>query len=249
MTHPADSGGVANAQALSTSTRKTSWVAFTSASSRTTSSASSKRKSETTATSAVVRTLPATAALTLDAAGHRLEPASRLVGFEAVDDVTAAGARRHAGHRGEAAIEGEQPEAVLEEGGREADGGHGPGDDRRQRRAAGAAAGRQRRVGHRQHRGGARLIELAHDQRREVGQRRLRPVDGREAVAGLPVAQADEVEAGAVGAAAVVAGDPAGQPAQHQQLDLGDLVEIDERGGGRGVGHGIGTSATTSAMT
>ena len=59
----------------------------------------------------------------------------------------------------------------------------------------------------------------------------------------------DEVEAGAVGAAAVIAGDPAGQAPQHQQLDLGDLVEIDQRGRGRRVAHGIGTSATTSAMT
>ena len=38
--------------------------------------------------------------------------------------------------------------------------------------------------------GVAGLLELAHDDRAEVRQRRLRPVDGRQAIAGLPVAHA-----------------------------------------------------------
>ena len=42
---------------------------------------------------------------------------------------------------------------------------------------------------------GAALLVVADDHRAEVGQRRLRPVDVRRAVARLPVAQPDEVEA------------------------------------------------------
>ena len=69
----------------------------------------------------------------------------------------------------------------------------------------------------------ARLLELADDQRAEVGQRRLRPVDVLEAIAGLPVAQADEVEAGAVEHAGVLADRELAHPLEDEQLDLGDL--------------------------
>ena len=58
---------------------------------------------------------------------------------------------------------------------------------------------------------------------------RLRPVDRREAVAGLPVAQADEVEAGAVEQAAVIADRELAHPLQDEQLDLGDLRQVDQR--------------------
>jgi hypothetical protein len=51
-------------------------------------------------------------------------------------------------------------------------------------------------VGDRDDAGGGRLIELADDERAEVVDRRLRPVDGLEAVARLPFAQPDEVEPG-----------------------------------------------------
>ena len=182
-------------------------------------------------------------------AADRLEAAARLVGLETVHHMAPAGARGNSRHLREAAIEGEQTEAVLEERRRHANRGERARHDRADRRAVGPAARGERRVGHGQHRDGARLVELAHDERREVRERRLGPVDGREAVAGLPVAQPDEVEAGSVSAAAVLARGAAGQALQHQQLDPGQCVQVHERGGGRRVRHGIGTSAITSAMT
>ena len=69
------------------------------------------------------------------------------------------------------------------------------------------------------------------DERAEVGQRRLRPVDRRHAIARLPVAQADEVEAGALEHARVIAERELLHPLQDEQLDLGDLREVDERRG------------------
>ena len=66
-------------------------------------------------------------------------------------------------------------------------------------------------------------------ERAEVGQRRLRPVDRGQAIARLPVAQADEVEAGAVRQAAVIADRELPHPAQDEQLDLGDVGQVDER--------------------
>ena len=83
-------------------------------------------------------------------------------------------------------------------------------------------------VGRDDHAGGGRLLELADDQRAEVGERGLGPVDGLEAVAGLPVAQAHEVEAGAVEQAGVLAGRELAHPLQDEQFDLGDLREVDE---------------------
>ena len=84
--------------------------------------------------------------------------------------------------------------------------------------------------------GGARLLELAHDQRAEVGERRLRPVDRRQPIARLPVAQADEIEPGAVKQAAVIADRELAHPLQDEQLDLGEVREVDERIVGRARG-------------
>ena len=50
-----------------------------------------------------------------------------------------------------------------------------------------------------------------------------------EAIAGLPVAQADEVEARAVKHAGVLADRELAHPLEDEQLDLGDLREVDER--------------------
>src|SRR5262249_48342208 len=55
------------------------------------------------------------------------------------------------------------------------------------------------------------------------------PVDLRHPVAGLPVAQPDEVEAAAVKQAAVLADGELAHPPHDQQLDLGELREVDER--------------------
>ena len=102
--------------------------------------------------------------------------------------------------------------------------------------------------------GVAGLLELADDQRAEVGQRRLRPVDRRHPVARLPVAQADEVEAGAVEHAAVLADRELAHPLQDEQLDLGDLRQVDERRrpscrGSPRDPHGIGTRSMMSSIT
>src|SRR4026208_1621822 len=65
---------------------------------------------------------------------------------------------------------------------------------RRDRPPAGDAAARgQRGIDHRDDGGVAVLLELAGDHRAEVGERRLRPIDGRHPVAWLPIADADEV--------------------------------------------------------
>ena len=112
-----------------------------------------------------------------------------------------------------------------------------------------AAARGHRRVGHRHDGGVAVLLELAGDQRAEVVERRLRPVDRRQAVARLPVAQADEVEPGPLEDAGVIAERELLHPPQDEQLDLGDLAQVDEvdaRASARGppphvADHGTGT--------
>src|SRR4029079_17227180 len=63
----------------------------------------------------------------------------------------------------------------------------------------------------------------------EIGERRLRPVDLRHAIAGLPVAQPDEVESRSVEQAAVLADRELAHPPHDQQLDLGELRQVDER--------------------
>src|SRR4029079_9394181 len=76
---------------------------------------------------------------------------------------------------------------------------------------------------------GARLLELADDERAEVGERRLRPVDRLEAIAGLPFAQPDEIETGSVEAAGMFADRELAHPLQDEQFDLGDVRQTDER--------------------
>ena len=68
---------------------------------------------------------------------------------------------------------------------------------------------------------------------------------------GLPVAQADEVEPDAVRAAAVLAERDLAHPLQDEQLDLGDVGEVDERRDLLVVPgpHGIGTRSMMSWMT
>ena len=75
----------------------------------------------------------------------------------------------------------------------------------------------------------AALLELADDHRAEVGQRRLRPVDVRHAVARLPVAQTDEIEPVPVKQAAVLADRELAHPAHDEELDLGELRQVHER--------------------
>ena len=158
----------------------------------------------------------------------------------------------------ELVIERHEADRILEEHGRHADRREGPRDGGRNRHAVDPAARRQRPIGHHDHAGGARLLELANDERAEVGERRLRPVDRLEAIAGLPFAQADEVEPRAVKAAGVLADRELAHPLQDEQLDLGDIRQADERLAVVLVGraprrvaasHGIGTRWTTSSMT
>ena len=73
------------------------------------------------------------------------------------------------------------------------------------------------------------LLEFADDQRAEIRERRLRPVDRRQPVARLPVAQADKVEPRSVEQTAMLADRELAHPAQDEQLDLGQLRQIDER--------------------
>ena len=77
--------------------------------------------------------------------------------------------------------------------------------------------------------GRARLLEIADDERAEVGQRGLRPVDRRRPVAGLPLAQPDEIEAVAVEQAAMLAGRHLAHPLQDDELDFVELGQVDER--------------------
>ena len=105
-------------------------------------------------------------------------------------------------------------------------------------------------IGHHDDAGGGGLFEVADDQRREVLQRRLRPVDHLWAIAGFPVAQADEVEAGAVEEAAMIAQRELAHPLEDDELDLADLRQVDERSDFLlPRPHGIGTFATTSFTT
>ena len=84
---------------------------------------------------------------------------------------------------------------------------------------------------------------------------RLWPVDGREAVARLPVTQAHVVKAGAVGLAVVVATCHFAHAAQDTKFDFGNVRQAHERSrrilgpGACRLRHGTGTRATTSSMT
>ncbi len=159
---------------------------------------------------------------------------------------------RSAAEMQEPAVEGDQAERILKEDRRHADAWRWRGRPPRQsarrwtpQRVEGETSAMAI------DRGGARLFELADDERREVGERRLRPVDRREAIAGLPVAQPDEVEAGAVRAAAMIADRHLAHALEDDELDLGDVRQVDERRDLLVVPrpHGIGTRSMMSLMT
>src|SRR6185503_17064276 len=106
-----------------------------------------------------------------------------------------------------------------------------------------------RRVGHDHDRGVAVLFELARDERAEVVERRLSPVDGRGAVPRLPITRANEMKARPLVDAAMIAERQLLHPLEDEDLDLRDFVEVDEIARGGVGGHGTGTDATRSSMT
>src|SRR6185295_11632756 len=109
---------------------------------------------------------------------------------------------------------------------------------------------RRRDVGDGHDAGRARLREIAYDQRAEVRDRRLRPVDGREAIARLPVAEPDEIESGAVKYAAMIADRELAHPLQDEQLNLREIREVHQRIVALlAAPHGMATRSTTSLMT
>ena len=159
---------------------------------------------------------------------RQIGAAGLLVQVEAVDDVRLADARPRRRDLPKGLVERDQAELILKEHRRQAHGRHRARDGGGDRHAGGAAPRGQRRVGDGHHRRGAVLLELAHDHRAEVGQRRLRPVDRRQAVARLPVAQADEVEPGALEHARVIAERELLHAPEDEELDLGDFGQVDE---------------------
>ena len=170
-----------------------------------------------------------------------------LIDVHAVHGVIPARARPR-GQPPPAAVHRDEPDQVLAEGRGQPQGGHRAGDHLGDRRAGDAALRRTRRVGDDDDRRGALLLELAGDQRAEVGEARLRPVDRGGPVAGLPVAQSDQIEARAVEDAVVRARRVLAHPAQHDQLDVLDLLPAHQplRDGRR---HGMGTRSTMSSIT
>src|SRR5438477_3104687 len=181
---------------------------------------------------------------------HLVWPAMLLMGAKEVDHLVLADARGHGCEVPEPRVERDQAERVLEKHGRDANRADRPRDGRGDRHAVDAAPGRLRHVGDRHDAGGARLREIAHDQRAEVRDGRLRPVDGRQAIARLPVAQPDEVESAAVKHAAVIADRELAHPVQDAQLNLGEIREVHQRiVGVLAASHGMATRSTTSLMT
>ena len=101
--------------------------------------------------------------------------------------------------------------------------------------------------------GGARLLELADDQRAEVGERRLRPVDRATTVA-RPASRAGRRSRSPVPWNRLRCSPIVNSRIrlQDEQLDLGDLGQVDERRRRRRCSrrsHGIGTRSTTSSIT
>ena len=157
-------------------------------------------------------------------------------------------------------VERHQPELILKEHRRQPGSGHCPRNRHRDCRAASHSAARgQRGIDHGDNRRVAVLFEFAGDQRTEVGERGLRPVDRRHPIPGLPVAHANEVEPRAFEDAGVVAERELLHPLQNEELDLGNLLQVDERvivAVPRRVDrratiarHGTGTELMTSSMT
>ena len=158
-----------------------------------------------------------------------LESHAALIRVEAMHDVSLARARTDHPESPESLVERDEAELILEEDRRHADGGdrarHDGADRIRRRRRTRVESGS---IGNHADSGRARLLELADDERRKVCQRGLRPVDLRRAVARLPVAKAKKVEARSVLAAAVIADRHVTHPLEDDELDFGDLGEIDE---------------------
>ena len=101
-------------------------------------------------------------------------------------------------------------------------------------------------------RGVALLVELPRDERAEIGQGRLWPVDRRHPVARLPVALPGQVVTGAMKQTRVGADRELPHASHDDQLDVPDLRPRDERIYGvpsRWVAHGIGTVSITSSIT
>ena len=107
----------------------------------------------------------------------------------------------------------------------------GARDGRRDRHAVDAAARRQRGVRDRRSTVAVLvLLELADDQRAEVGQRRLRPVDVRRS--GRPACQSrspTKSKPEPWNRLAMVADRELAHPLEDDQLDLGDVRQVDER--------------------
>ena len=149
-----------------------------------------------TGTIDVLRMKPASDMLRLSDALQRLQAGAELVGLEAVNHLVLADARPDGGELLELRVEGDQAEQVLKEHRRHADRADGAGDRRGDRHAVDAAPRRERRVGDRDDRRGAGCSKS-----RTIIGLKLVSVDCAQsmfdsAVARLPVAQADEVEAG-----------------------------------------------------
>ena len=151
-----------------------------------------------------------------------------LISVDAMDGVVAPDLGAH-GDAPRAAVEGREAGPVLEEGGGHGERGHGAGDDAGDRLAARPAAGRVGDVGGDDHRGAALQVELAGHQGAEVGEGRLRPVDGRRAVPGLPLAEAGEVVAGAVDEARVDAARQLLHAPADDQFDVPDFLPGHQR--------------------
>jgi hypothetical protein len=99
----------------------------------------------------------------------------------------------------------------------------------------------QRRVGGRDDRCDAGLLEVARNDRTEVGQRRLRPVDRCQLVARLPWVQTSRRGAGTPEHAAVVAQRKFPHPLQDEELEADDHRRVGDRADPCTADHGTGT--------
>ena len=146
---------------------------------------------------------PASVALRLSLLLHVLQPALVLVGVEAVDHLALADPRPHRAEVLEAGVEGDQAERVLEEHRRHADGGDRPRD----RPAAIGTPSMPQRVDSETSATTTTPAVLGCSNSRTISGLKLVSDDCAQSIdakrsPGLPVAQPDEVEAGAVEQAA-----------------------------------------------
>ena len=227
---PAEIDGSSKANALSISTMKTSCIALSRLSSFITSPALSNRKSEITGTIDVFRMKPASVMLRLSAA---LERHAARAGTGTPRGSESPGSCRCAAGSAASCAKfasnvispnmswkntADMPIVPMVRAIAAAIGT--PSMPQRVESDASATAIDRRR---------AALLVVADHHRAEVGQRRLRPVDVRRAIAGLPVAQADEVEARALKQAAMLADRELAHPPHDEELDLGELRQVHER--------------------